>query len=211
MRIKDIKINKANPRIIKDERFKKLMKSISEFPKMMELRPIVVDIDGTILGGNMRYKALCELGYKEIPDTWVKRADELSDEEKQRFIIEDNVGFGEWDFEMLADTWDRDLLSDWGVDVPSFDEDIDTDRNDIAEKVEVEEDDFDEESDKIESRCSRGDIWQLGNHRLMCGDSTSDADVAKLAGGQKSIWYLQTRRMDINISRTRGCGAKNLT
>lgn len=92
MKLKEIKPNKANPRIIKDYKFKKLCNSISEFPKMMELRPIVVDTDGTILGGNMRYKALQELGYKEIPDNWVKRASELTDQEKQRFIIEDNVG-----------------------------------------------------------------------------------------------------------------------
>ena len=85
---------------------------------MMELRPIVVDADGMILGGNMRFKALKEIGYKDIPDEWVKRADELTDEEKQRFIIEDNVGFGEWDWETLSNEWDKEKLSDQGVDLP---------------------------------------------------------------------------------------------
>lgn len=117
MKISSLKINNANPRSIKDSKFKKLCSSIKDFPKMMSLRPIVIDNDGTILGGNMRYRALCELGYKEIPDEWVKRADELTDEEKQRFIIEDNVAFGDWDYDLLANAWDTELLNDWGVDL----------------------------------------------------------------------------------------------
>lgn len=120
MKLSKLKLNKANPRLIKDDKFHKLVKSIKEFPKMLELRPIVIDNDYTILGGNMRYKALLELGYKDIPDSWVKRADELTDAEKQRFIIEDNVGFGEWDFTDLKENWDSDLLEDWGVDFPGF-------------------------------------------------------------------------------------------
>jgi DNA modification methylase len=120
MKLSEIHINPANPRIIKDDRFKKLVKSISEFPKMMELRPIIVDSEGVILGGNMRFKALQELKYKDVPDNWVKRADELTDEEKQRFIIEDNIGFGEWDFNILANDWDNTKLNEWGLDVPIF-------------------------------------------------------------------------------------------
>jgi len=115
MKLSDIHINPANPRIIKDDRFKKLVKSISEFPKMMELRPIIIDNDMMILGGNMRFKALKELKYKDIPAGWVKRAEELTDEEKRRFIIEDNIGFGDWDFDALQD-WDRDQLIDWGLE-----------------------------------------------------------------------------------------------
>ena len=115
MNLSDIHINPANPRIIKDDRFKKLVKSISEFPKMMELRPIIIDNDMMILGGNMRFKALKELKYKDIPAGWVKRAEELTDEEKRRFIIEDNIGFGDWDFDALQD-WDRDQLIDWGLE-----------------------------------------------------------------------------------------------
>ena len=122
MKLKDIKPNKANPRTIKDDKFRKLLNSIQEFPKMMELRPMVIDADGTVLGGNMRLKALQELGYTEIPDTWVRRAADLTDEEKQRFIIADNVGFGEWDWEALANEWDAGDLADWGLDVPGFNE-----------------------------------------------------------------------------------------
>ena len=121
MKLKDIKPNKANPRTIKDDKFRKLLNSIQEFPKMMELRPMVIDADGTVLGGNMRLKALQELGYTEIPDTWVRRAADLTDEEKQRFIIADNVGFGEWDWEELANEWDAGDLADWGLDMPGFD------------------------------------------------------------------------------------------
>lgn len=121
MKLKDIKPNPNNPRIIRDERFEKLKASIQEFPKMMRLRPIVIDADGTILGGNMRLRALQALGYKEIPDEWVKRAEELTEEEKQRFIIADNVGFGEWDWSTLANEWDAGDLEAWGLDVPGFD------------------------------------------------------------------------------------------
>jgi len=119
MKLTEIHSNPGNPRLIKDDRFKKLVKSISEFPKMMELRPIVVDSDGLILGGNMRFKALQELKYKDIPDNWVKRADELTEAEKREFIIKDNVGFGENDWDILA-SWDQDKLTEWGIDIPNI-------------------------------------------------------------------------------------------
>ena len=85
----------------------------------MSLRPIVIDAKGIILGGNMRYRAIKELGYKEIPDEWVKRADELTDEEEHRFIIEDNVPFGDWDWDILANEWDAEQLTEWGLELPS--------------------------------------------------------------------------------------------
>lgn len=116
MKISDIKSNPNNPRVIKDDKFEKLVKSIQEFPKMMELRPMVINADNIVLGGNMRLKALKHLGYKEVPDSWVKRADELTEDEQRRFIISDNVGFGEHDWEMLKTEWDVDELSDWGID-----------------------------------------------------------------------------------------------
>ena len=102
MKLSEIKLNPNNPRVIKDDKFAKLVKSITEFPKMMALRPIVVNNDNVVLGGNMRLKALKEIGYKEIPDEWVKRADDLTEEETRRFIIADNVGFGEHDWEMVS-------------------------------------------------------------------------------------------------------------
>jgi len=124
MKLKDIKPNPNNPRLVKDDRFKKLVNSIDKFPEMMELRPMIIDENSVILGGNMRYKALKELKRTEIPDSWVKRADELTDEQKRQFIIKDNVGFGEHDWEMLANEWDVEELNDWGLDVPFTDDDI---------------------------------------------------------------------------------------
>lgn len=120
MKLSDIKLNPNNPRLIKDDRFKKLVKSIEEFPKMMKLRPMVVNQDMVVLGGNQRLKALKELGYKEIPDEWVKRADELTEDEIRRFIIADNVGFGDHDWELLTNEWNVDELNDWGLSLPNF-------------------------------------------------------------------------------------------
>jgi len=119
MNLSELKANPRNPRLIKDERFKKLVQSIKEFPKMLELRPIIIDKDDMILAGNMRFKALKELGYKDIEDAWVKRADELTEDEIKRFIIVDNVGFGEDDYDILAADYETDDLLDWGVELPN--------------------------------------------------------------------------------------------
>ena len=116
MKLTEIKSNPNNPRVIKDHKFEKLKKSISEFPKMMELRPMVINEDNIVLGGNMRLKALKDLGYKEVPEEWVKRASDLTEEETRRFIIADNVGFGEHDWDVLANSWDTQELEDWGLD-----------------------------------------------------------------------------------------------
>jgi len=118
MKLSQIKPNPNNPRLIKDDKFKKLVKSIQEFPKMMALRPMVINEDNIVLGGNMRLKALQELGFKEIPNEWVKKASDLTEDEVRRFIIADNVGFGEHDWEMLANEWDAEQLSEWGLDIP---------------------------------------------------------------------------------------------
>lgn len=107
--------NPTNPRIIKDDKFKKLVKSIQEFPQMLELRPIVVDSNMVVLGGNMRLKACIAAGLKEVP---IIVADQLTDEQKGEFIIKDNVGFGEWDWDLLANEWEPDALIDWGLDLP---------------------------------------------------------------------------------------------
>lgn len=121
IKLSTIKSNPNNPRVIKDEKFAKLVNSIKEFPKMMALRPMVVNADMIVLGGNMRLKALKEAGYKEIPDEWVKNADELTEEEQRRFIISDNVGFGEHDFAMLQSEWDVEELAEWGLEVQGID------------------------------------------------------------------------------------------
>ena len=124
MKLNKIKGNPNNPRIIKDDKFKKLVKSISEFPKMLELRPIIVDENFIVQGGNMRLKALHELKFKEIPDEWVKQVSDLTEEQKKEFIIKDNVGFGEWDFDDLANNWDAEQLTEWGLDIPNFVNDV---------------------------------------------------------------------------------------
>lgn len=142
IKLSSIKPNPNNPRLIKDDKFKKLVKSISEFPKMMSLRPIVVDGNNTIVGGNMRYKALQELGKKEIPKEWIKKASDLSDEEVKRFIIADNVGFGEWDEDSLRLDWGVDQLDEWGIELEDEDTLFDTDgeidlSDDLKEVYEV--------------------------------------------------------------------------
>jgi hypothetical protein len=122
VKINAIKTNPKNPRLIKDDKFKKLVKSIQEFPQMLELRPIVVDENNIILGGNMRYKACIEAGLKEI---YILKAEDLTEQQKDEFIVKDNVGFGEWDWDILANEWDTDKLTDWGLDLPIYFNDSD--------------------------------------------------------------------------------------
>jgi hypothetical protein len=119
MKISEIKANPNNPRLIKDDKFAKLVKSIKEFPEMLKLRPIVVNDDMIVLGGNMRLKACKDAGLKVVP---VIKASELSEEQQREFIIKDNVGFGEWDWEMLGNEWEAEKLEEWGLDVPGVDE-----------------------------------------------------------------------------------------
>lgn len=124
MKVSQLKANPTNPRIIKDDKFKKLVESLRGFPEMMEKRPMVcvTDVDGRIfpLGGNMRLRAIQELGMKDIPDTWVTLADDWTEEKRKEFTIKDNASFGEWNWDDLANEWDADLLSDWGINIPSF-------------------------------------------------------------------------------------------
>ena len=121
IKLSSIKPNPDNPRLIKDDKFYKLVESIKTFgEKMMPLRPIVIDENKIILGGNMRFKALKELGYKEVPASWVKSANDLSAAQKKEFIIKDNVCFGSWDFDSLANDWDGLLLEEWGLDMPNW-------------------------------------------------------------------------------------------
>ena len=129
MKLSEIKSNPNNPRLIKDDKFLKLVKSLESFPEMMEKRPIVcvTDVDGKLypLGGNMRLKALKELKYKDIPDSWVTMADEWTEEQRREFLIKDNVGFGEWDWDMIANEWDAEQVEEWGLEVPVFDTETD--------------------------------------------------------------------------------------
>ena len=177
IKISDIKLNPNNPRLIKDDKFRKLVKSIEEFPKMMALRPIVINADSVVLGGNMRLKALQQLKYKEIPDEWVKRAEDLTEDEARRFIIADNVGFGEHDWEVLASDWDAAELEDWGLDLP-----VDWG----VEELEAEEDDFDIPEDGMDTDIIYGDLFSIGEHRLLCGSATKKKDTERLLNGEKS-------------------------
>lgn len=151
MKISQLKSNPNNPRLIKDEKFKKLVTSLRDFPEMMEKRPMVcvTDTDGKLypLGGNMRLKALKEIGYKEIPDNWIMLADEWSEEKRKEFVIKDNVGFGEWDWDTLANEWDAEELTEWGLDIPNFEIGEAIDYSDKNKEI-----DTDEFSDKMEMK-----------------------------------------------------------
>ena len=170
--IKLVKSNPNNPRIIKDDKFKKLVASIKEFPKMLEIRPIVVNDDMIVLGGNMRLKACIHAGLKEVP---IIKVSDLTEQEQKQFIIKDNVSGGEWDWNMLANEWDAEELDAWGLDVPDF-----------GKELEAEEDDFDAPEGGIETDIVLGDLFEIGEHRLLCGDSTDSDAVAKLMDGKKA-------------------------
>ena len=115
IKITEVKVNPNNPRIIKDDKFKKLVQSIKDFPEMLNLRPIVVNADMVVLGGNMRLKACKEAGLKEVP---IIKAEDLTEDQQREFIIKDNVGFGEWEWDEIANNWDVEQLDAWGLDLP---------------------------------------------------------------------------------------------
>lgn len=171
MKLSTLKANPTNPRIIKDEKFQKLVKSIEEFPEMLEARPIVVNPEMVVIGGNMRFKACKAAGLKEAPvymATWGETKD-------REFIIKDNVSSGENDFDILANEWDAEELNEWGLDVwtgePEETEGL-TDPDDVPEVPE-------------EAKTKLGDLYILGEHRVLCGDSTKAEDVEKLMNGEK--------------------------
>jgi DNA modification methylase len=173
VKISAVKSNPNNPRIIKDDKFKKLVKSIKEFPQMLDIRPIVVNDEMIVLGGNMRLKACIEAGLKEVS---IIKASELTPEQQNEFIIKDNVGFGEWNWDDLANSWDTEQLTEWGLDIPNFE----------VTNLEAEEDDFEAPEGGIETDIVLGDLFEIGEHRLLCGDSTDSDQVAKLMDGQKA-------------------------
>jgi DNA modification methylase len=173
--INKIKPNPKNPRTIKDERFEKLKKSIQDFPDMLNKRPLVcfTDTDNkfVVLGGNMRLKAAKDLGLKELP---IILADEWTEEQKAEFLIKDNVGFGEWDWNELNTDWDTEQLEGWGLEVPGF-----------KVEAEAQEDDY-EIPDELKTDIVLGDLFEIGEHRLLCGDSTDSDQVARLMNGEKA-------------------------
>jgi DNA modification methylase len=187
MNINEIKPNPNNPRIIKDIKFKQLVKSIQDFPQMLELRPIVIDENNMVLGGNMRLKACIEAGLTDVP---VIHANNLSEEKKKEFIVKDNVGYGEWDWDDLANNWDAQELTDWGLDIPNFD----------VNNLEAEEDDFAVPDGGTITDIVLGDLFEIGEHRLLCGDSTDSDQVEKLMNGQKPDFIHTDPPYGINYS-----------
>lgn len=215
VKLSQVQANAANPRSISGAQFQRLVDSLLVLPKMLELRPIVVDATMTALGGNMRYRALCAIAdmsydaignrlaqlpdfvkktkpeqeallnrwlvWRDAPTAVILRADKLTDAEAREFIIKDNVGFGEWNYDALANEWDEVELKDWGLDVwQPDDEGLDED----AELEEQEDNYSDDDIDNAPTRCKAGDLWLLGEHRLLCGDSTKSEDVDRLMGGE---------------------------
>ena len=166
MLITEIKSNPNNPRICKDHKFKQLVKSIQDFPQMLELRPIVIDENNMVLGGNMRLKACLEAGLTDVP---VIHANNLSEEKKKEFIVKDNVGYGEWDWDDLANNWDAEQLTEWGLDIPNFE----------LGKIEAEDDGFDM-PDEVKTDIVLGDFFLIGPHKLLCGSSTEIDNWAKV-------------------------------
>lgn len=170
----NLKLNPSNPRTIKDVAFNKLKKSIKEFPEMLEKRPIVYDDNNIILGGNMRFRALQDL-VKEgfvVKDEYFMSAQGWDELKKRTFVIKDNIEMGEWDDDVLANEWSDLPLEEWGIDTAGWSKEVEEDE---APEVSIEE-----------PKSKRGEIYQLGKHRLMCGDSTKIEDVEKLMSGQKA-------------------------
>jgi len=166
--ISDIKPNPSNPRIIKDDKFKKLVQSIKDFPEMSEVREIIVNKDMVILGGNMRFRAMQEAGWKEVPIRIV----DWTEEKQKEFIIKDNVSGGEWDWDLLANEWDKEQLEEWGMDIDKWTDEV---KEDKAPEV---------SSEPAVSKL--GEVYILGKHRLVCGDATKIDDVEKLMDGKKA-------------------------
>jgi DNA modification methylase len=192
LKVSEIKNNPNNPRIIRDDKFKKLVKSLKELPIMLEKRPVIIDENNVIIGGNMRHKAAKEAGLKEIPIERFTRDDaernnieakkldpnyieKTYEEQVREMVIKDNVSGGEWDWDILANEWDQDELDDWGLDLPA----------DWAEEPEIVEDEAPEVSD--EPPVSKlGEVYQLGRHKVFCGDSTLRTSYEKLMGGKNA-------------------------
>ena len=181
--IKDVKPNDDNPRKINKTQLKKLKKSIQDFPEMLKLRPIIVDNDMKVLGGNMRLKALKQLKHDEV---YIINSELVDEAKKKEFIIKDNLSYGDWDWLSLQDGWDTRVLDDWGLDMP-FE----------VEEKKVKEDNY-EIPEEVKTDIKVGDYFEIGNHKLMCGDSTNQAHLECLMNGQKAEFVFTDPPWNVN-------------
>ena len=226
--------NEENPRQITDENFAKLVRSILSFPKMLEIRPVVTDGTFKVLGGNMRTRALDKikgmdaaairkeldkdgrftegekmaiLGYwnewRENPTVRIVKADDLTEAQKREFIIKDNAGFGEWDTDRLANDWNDVPLTDWGVpDWVTYQQE-----GEGEEERQTYEDGW-KDNEVAPRRVNKGEIWQLGDHRLMCGDSTNGDHVKQLCEGEKIQLLITDPPYNVNYGQRSGTRRK---
>jgi site-specific DNA-methyltransferase (adenine-specific) len=196
VKITEVTSNPNNPRLIKDDKFKKLVKSIQDFPDMLNVRPIVVNKDMVVLGGNMRLKAIKEAGIKEINVDIV----DWNEQQQKEFIVKDNVGYGEWDWDDLANNWDADELTEWGLDIPGFVND-----ETIAEVI---EDDY-EIPDEINTDIVKGDLFEIGEHKLLCGSSTETDTWAKIFGQELADMVMTDPPYNVNYEGGTGLKIMN--
>jgi DNA modification methylase len=193
VKLSKVKLNPDNPRRISERDMDRLVKSLQEFPDMMKLREIVVDETMTVIGGNMRVLALRKMGIQEAIAKIVKG---LTADQKREFVIKDNATFGEWDMDALANGWSDLPLGDWGVDLP--DEWTAGEGNEPL--------DAEPQIDKAEElnktwKVKRGDLWQIGEHRLLCGDSTKKEDVGRVMGGEKATCVFTDPPYGVSIGK----------
>lgn len=200
MKVSQLKLNPSNPRKIQPDKLEKLMRSIESFPEMMKLRPIVYDPETMyVLGGNQRLAAIRKLGMKEIPNEWAIAATDLTPEQQKEFVLRDNVQFGDWDFDMLSAEFAEFDLSEMGMDMPEID----------VTPPDATDDDFDEpDIQTVQTDIKRGDIIEIGRHRLMCGDSTSESDVAMLMNGQKADMVLTDPPYNTGMAKNKNAKAR---
>ncbi len=170
VKISSIKPNENNPRIIKDDKFLSLVKSVTDFPEMLEIRPIVVNEDGIIIGGNMRYRACLKAGIKEVP---VIKLVGMSQEKQNEFLIKDNVAGGEWDWDALANNWDSEDLKDWGLQVWQTNTDFNPEYNPTISDSKVTEDEINERAKKLAAQMSKASQ----NQEVICPNCEHVFDV----------------------------------
>jgi DNA modification methylase len=193
--ITELRLNKDNPRVIKDDKFKKLVKSIQDFPQMLEIRPIVVNEEMVVLGGNMRLKACIEAGLTEVP---IIKASSLTPEQQKEFIIKDNVGFGEWEWDVLANEWDVKKLTDWGLDIPDY----------KIKEYQASDDEF-EVPEIIETDIVLGDLFEIGEHKLLCGDATQTDSYKKLLNNELGDLVVTDPPYNVNYEGSNGLKIAN--